>query len=338
MTITEFPSQAKFAVVAAHENGNAHSATEQQSAEAAESALPEPGLSAIAPPEQIVDGLLRERPADVLAPNSQECGSTQSENLEAWQGGPEASQPDMSEISNPLPSPVGENDDGVAMNAEGESRNAAVTEASGAKKPASVTDAPDLFPAPTVVAGEDPARSEHTLTCLVAEFKPASLRERFLVDDVAHSQWKVGKVAEAERWIQNAAIAQSLLRKIVNRQVVEDVNAGRRNPARTEEAIEHTWVQGWWRSWEYTVFAAVSGDVEAIKKVESKLGPGAVVCNVFVDFDALSESEILLERVATSARATREASFRMLDKIAKKKKKAAAAARVKDVAGEEEPR
>jgi hypothetical protein len=48
-------------------------------------------------------------------------------------------------------------------------------------------------------------------------------------------------------------------------------------------------------------FAAVSGDKDAIRYFESKLGPGAVALNPFVDFDDILRRESMAERISTSA-------------------------------------
>jgi len=123
----------------------------------------------------------------------------------------------------------------------------------------------------------------------------------------------------------NAAIAKSLHRQVVNKAVVETIEKnraeGKWDPVRTEENIEQTWRQGWWRQWENIVFAAVSGDLAAIERVEQRLGRNAVAFNAFIDFDALSASQIQLERAAMPIRAIRDAGFRLFDKIEKKRRK-----------------
>jgi hypothetical protein len=183
-----------------------------------------------------------------------------------------------------------------------------------------------MCPSP-LVAGEDQAEFRKIADGLAAEYKPQTLHSQFLVDDIAHAQWKIRRFRQSDRWLTNAVIAKSLQRQVVNKTVVETTDKnraeGKPDPARSEQNIEQTWRQGWWLYWENTVFSAVSGDAGAIDRVERQLGRDAIGFNAFMDFDALSASQILLERAAMPVRAIRDSGFRMLDKIEKKRRQQA---------------
>ena len=189
----------------------------------------------------------------------------------------------------------------------------------------------NMFPSP-VVAGEDPVKFRKIVDELTAEYKPQNLQERFLVDETAQAHWLLQRLGQGGRWLTNAAIARSLHRQVVNKTAVEQIEqnraAGKGDPLQSEENMEGNFRQAWWRHWENTAFAAVSGNVAAIERVEGQLGRNAVSLNAFVNFDELSTSLILLERAAMPARGVRDAGFRLLNKIEKKRRKQTAVEKI----------
>lgn len=177
-----------------------------------------------------------------------------------------------------------------------------------------------MFASPVVV-GENGADFEQLQKALVTEFRPQSLYERFLVDDIANAQWEIRRFGRINQWLMNASVAKSVVRHIAEKRAANYIKtASAQRDLSRDEYLMNEVRQDYRRYWEVVVFHAVSGDAAAIAEVVGELGSDSLGLNAFLDFDALSTSRILIERAAMPVRAIRDSSFRQIDKIQRKRR------------------
>jgi hypothetical protein len=180
---------------------------------------------------------------------------------------------------------------------------------------------------PALIAGEDPSELLELSNALIKEQRPQSLLEIFAHDQVIDSELTLKRMRLARKWQWSAAIAKSLHVQLVNREAVvllvreRESGIGR---TRQQDDIEHSFRQEWWRSTTSRAFAAVSGDKEAIRYFESKLGLGAIALNPFVDFDDIMRRESMAERISTSAIAARNSAWKIMLKCEGKRQRKSA--------------
>jgi len=175
-----------------------------------------------------------------------------------------------------------------------------------------------LGPAPTA-AGEDPAEFSQLMAALEADYPDAGdggVCRRWHLETAALKILTLRRGTRAERGAWNAATADALLRLVVDRAGVQvldhDCNA---DVKQTDEAIELTFPQSWWRDQTRICRAAVAGDTAALEQVKKKLGSGgALETDGAIDFVALYDVLFNIARVVRPAQDEAEHAFRLLEK------------------------
>jgi hypothetical protein len=181
-----------------------------------------------------------------------------------------------------------------------------------------------LGPAP-VVAGEDPEEFEQIFAQLEADYPDtgeSDVLRRWQIENAAVKIFAVRRGTRAQRGVWNAAFADALLRRMTDQAAVEvlklEQHAGVRQ---SDEPIESTFRQGWFRWAKKTCVAAVAGDPTALEQVEEKLGSDALEIDSAVDFDALYAVLASIDRVVRPAQTDGDAAFRSLEKLKKRAEK-----------------
>ena len=156
-------------------------------------------------------------------------------------------------------------------------------------------------------------------------------------------QWQVETAAlkiltvrrgtRAQRGAWNAAVADSLFRRLVDRAALVALKIDHFADLSPDgEPIESKFRRSWHRERQQIARAAVAGDPAAIKQIRELLGSAALESDSAVDFIALYTVQAAIDRVARPAQADAEAAFRSLEKqrkrAARKQKKNQTTARV----------
>jgi hypothetical protein len=181
-----------------------------------------------------------------------------------------------------------------------------------------------LGPSPTI-AGEKPAEFERIMAALRTDYPRESggrVLRQWLIETAALKMLTARRGTRAERGAWQAALADSLLRRLVDHAALQEL---RRDDScvltQKDEAIEQGMSQRFWRAHQQISRAAVAGDSVALQRVEKDLGTGALEIDRAVDFGALYEVLASIDRVVRPANADAAAAFRQLEKRKKRAEK-----------------
>jgi hypothetical protein len=181
-----------------------------------------------------------------------------------------------------------------------------------------------LGPSPTI-DGENPAEFERLLAALRADYPcngGGGVLHEWLIETAALKMLTARRGTRAERGAWQAALADSLLRRLVDHAALNELR--REDSAeltQKDEAIEQAMTQRFWRAQQQTSWAAVAGDSVALEQIEKNLGAGALEIDRAVDFGALYEVLARIDRVVRPANADGAAAFRQLEKRKKRAEK-----------------
>jgi hypothetical protein len=178
-----------------------------------------------------------------------------------------------------------------------------------------------LGPGP-VVAGEDPAEFERIIAELEADYPDTGegdVLRRWQIENAAVKIFAVRRGTRAQRGVWNAAFVDALLRGMVDHAAVEVLKLQRHAGVRqSDEPVESTFRQAWFRRTKSICQAAVAGDAAALEEVVEKLGSDALEIDGAVDYSSLYAVLSAIDRVVRPAQADCDAAFRLLEKQKKR--------------------
>jgi hypothetical protein len=163
-----------------------------------------------------------------------------------------------------------------------------------------------IFEQRPVIAGEDGLLYDHLADYLIKQENPQTLRAWFAAKQVADSEWERRRFQKVARSLYDAEIARAVLAQVMaslNDAVDDDKN---RQQLQTQ--------------WHGIVSAAVSGDKQAIERVEQQIGPGKITIDQATadGIERTLQPHAIVDHLITNAIDRREAGFDELERAALK--------------------
>jgi hypothetical protein len=172
-----------------------------------------------------------------------------------------------------------------------------------------------------VIVGQDPALYFDLLELVVEEWRPESLQTCSLVKQLVDAEWELLLLGDFQAWLLNSAIANDLLAQLADLEAEKDHDEQAKNNssgnAQGKPAIELLLRQGLWLRMRRIVFAAVSGDADAIALVEQRLGAGRVAMGPQTGkhFESAVPMHLFADRAINTRIARRDAAHRALQRL-----------------------